>query len=163
MNTTLKISALFISASLLFMPQAQAKLKGYTYPYDISQIEWVILNWTAAYRGTTTPTDPFTLDKIQYDRKMRKVVVYANGQAAQATDENLKKSVDGILKLFVPRFPNFDASTDLFVYYTLKQEDKPDLKYKEYKGGSFSDRNSPPEELTPTPGYPQLAPPASSY
>jgi hypothetical protein len=163
MKISLKIFVLSVLVSLFFTFPAQAKLKGYTYPYDISQIEWETLNWTAAYRNTTTQTDPFTLDRIQYDRKIRKVLVYVSGQLVQATDENLKKCVDGIVKLFQQRLPNFEASTDLFVYYTLKQDGNTQVKYKEYKEGSFSDRSSPPEEPTPTPGYPQLAPPATSY
>ena len=163
MKTGLRISALLlVLASLFSASEAWAKLRNYTYPYDISQIEWEILNWTAAYRGTTKPADPFILDRMQYDRKIRKVLVYLFGKPDQATDENLNKSVDGITKLVQQRLSKFDPVTDLYVYYTLKEENKPD-KYKEYRDGSFTDRSSPPEEPTPTPGYPKLAPPATSY
>ena len=160
MRRDVKLFLLFVLISLCFMGNAQANLKGYTYPYDISQIEWQVLNWTAAWRGTTTPADPFTLDRIEYNRNERKVIVYLNGNLDDASDENLKKSIDSINSLFQQRFTNFDIITDALVYYKLKDKDQK-ISYKEYKNGTFTDRQSPPEEPVFT--QPTMMPPAISY
>lgn len=130
---------LFFSAAT-----AHASLKGYTYPYDISQIEWQILNWTAAFRGTDTPGDPFTLERMEYDRPSRKVMIYLKGSVEFASEDNLKKSVQGCTLLFKERFPDFNPESDLRVFYKLTSSESQDLIYKEYKEGSFSDALSAP-------------------
>jgi hypothetical protein len=163
MKAGLKISAFFILLFLLSAFPAQAKLKGYTYPYDISQVEWEILNWTAAYRGTVTYTAPFVLERMQYDRNTAKIVVYVTGQSAQASDENLKKSIDNLTKLFSQRLSKFEAPADLVVYYKLKQTGAAGMKYKIYEDGSFSSRDALPEEPVSEPNYPHPAPPATSF
>jgi hypothetical protein len=160
MRRNWKLFLLFALVSLCFIANAQANLKGYTYPYDISQIEWQALNWTAAWRGTTTPADPFTLDRIEYDRNERMVVVYLNGNLDDASDDNLKKSIDGINSLFQQRFTNFDILTDALVYYQLKDKDQK-MSYKEYKNGAFADRQSAPEGPKFT--RPSMIPPTTSY
>ncbi len=161
MRPVLKVSLLFLLLSLCFMANAQARVDGYTYPYDISQIEWQLLNWTSAWRGTTTPADPFTLERMEYDRSTKKVLIYLTGKTDTATEENLKKSIDGITALFKPRFSNFNLDTDAYVYYKLKSADGQSTSYKEYKNGAFADQQSSPEP--PRYGEPAMTPPATSY
>jgi hypothetical protein len=128
----------------IFVTNAHASLKGYTYPYDISQIEWQILNWTAAFRGSTTPGEPFTLERMEYDRSARKVMIYLKGSVEFASEDNLKKSVDGCALLFKQRFPDFDQVGDLYISYKLSSPDSQEVTYKEYQEGSFSDGQSAP-------------------
>ena len=143
------------------MANAQARVDGYTYPYDISQIEWQLLNWTSAFRGTSTPADPFVLERMEYDRNTKKVIIYLTGKTEDATEENLKKSIDGIAALFKPRFSNFNLDTDGYVCYKLKSADGQNISYKEYKNGAFTDQQSPSEPLRY--GEPAMMPPATSY
>jgi len=148
MKLSLKLTSLFLILSACFIiSPAQAVLSKYTYSYDISQIEWQILNWTSAYRGTLTPGDPFTLERIEYNRKTSKVFIYLTGTLATASDENLNKSVDGCTALFKQRFPGFDATTDLTIFYKFSPAAGQDLVYKEYSNGVFADRQSAPEAL----------------
>ncbi len=161
MRLGLKVSLLFLLLSWYFMGNARARVDGYTYPYDISQIEWQLLNWTSAWRGTTTPADPFTLERMEYDRNTRKVLIYLTGKTDAATDENLKKSTDGINSLFQKRFPNFNLETDAYVYYKLSSDKDQAISYKEYKDGAFTDQQSPPEP--PKSREPAMMQPATSY
>ena len=123
----------------------QAKMRDYSYPYDISQLEWQLLNWTAAWRGTASLTEPFILDRLECDRNGWIVNVYVTGSAEQATDENLKKSVDKITKTFQGKFSEFVPETDLIVHYDLQAMDGTKA-YKEYGAGSFKDGQSQTEE-----------------
>jgi hypothetical protein len=118
---------------------AQASLKGYTYSYDISQVEWQILNWTAAFRDTNTPGNPFILERMEYNRKAKKVMIYLKGGLNLASDDNLKKSLDGCTTLLKQRFPDFDSTEDLYISYKLTSSDGQNVTYKEYKEGSFND------------------------
>jgi hypothetical protein len=161
MRLGLKVSLLFLLLSWCFMGKAQARVDGYTYPYDISQIEWQLLNWTSAWRGTITPADPFTLDRMEYDRNTKKVLIYLTGKTDTATDENLKKSIDGIVSLFQKRFPNFNLDSDAYVYYKLTSDKDQNVSYKEYKNGTFTDQQSPPEPQKSR--EPAMMPPATSY
>lgn len=123
-----------------FTDTAQAKLKRYTYSYDIAEIEWQLLNWTAAWRGTTTPADPFILERMEYDRKTLKVYIYLRGDTNLDTQQNLDKSIEGIASVFSRRFPpDFDQVTDIVVYYELKSaQDGRGPVYINYKNGTFS-------------------------
>ena len=137
----LNIGILLLLCFFLFpVNSALATVKGYTYPYDISQIEWQILNWTAAYRDTTTPGDPFILERIEYDRPTRKVMIYLRGSVELASDENLQKSLNGCAGLFKQRFTDITPEGDFYISYKLTSSDgQNNLTYKEYKQGSFSD------------------------
>ncbi|MDI6605613.1 MAG: hypothetical protein QME65_00475 [Candidatus Omnitrophota bacterium] len=127
-----------------FIDTALGNLKRYTYTYDIAEIEWQLLNWTAAWCGTTTPADPFILERMEYYRTTRKVSIYLKGDPELATQDNLDKSIAGIVSLFSRRFsPDFDQGTDMAVYYELKSDkDKQNSAYIEYKNGSFSRQKS---------------------
>ncbi len=142
-----KLTRVYFGAIILLLgiiSPALAKLENYTYPYDISQIEWQVLNWTAAWKGTTTPADPFILDRIEYDRKTVKVSVYLKGKSEDNTEDNLKKSLDGITKAFTGRLAQFDPETDLIIHYTITSPDDPNKTYQvEYRNGSFGS----PEEI----------------
>lgn len=138
MEFNLKLFALFIALLLSFSTTAQARLTAYTYPYDISEIEWQILNWTAAWRGTTTPAEPFILERMEYDRKEKKANIYLTGRPEQASDDNLNKTITGITSLFHQRFPNFEPESDLIVHYNLKSEKGEKTLYIEYNQGAFS-------------------------
>ncbi len=123
----------------IFIGSAEARLKRYTYPYDIAEIEWQFLNWTAAWRGTTALADPFTLDRLVYDRQTRKANIYLSGKDTDAAQANLDKSIKEIISLFSKRFsPDFDANTDLVVHYMLKSEDAKKITYIKYEDSSFT-------------------------
>ncbi|MBC8436646.1 MAG: hypothetical protein H8D90_01995 [Candidatus Omnitrophica bacterium] len=137
------IALVFVIGCFYFMnftDTAQANLKRYTYSYDIAEIEWQLLNWTAAWRGTTTPAKPFILDRMEYDRGTRKVSIYLKGDTDLDTQQNLNKSIEGIVSLFSKRFPpDFDQTTDIVVYYELKSaQDGRDSVYINYENGVFS-------------------------
>ena len=134
-----------ILLSCFIASPAQAVLSKYTYSYDISQLEWQILNWTSAYRGTLTPGDPFTLERIEYNRKSSKVTVYLTGMLDLATDENLNKSLSGITDLFSRRFPGFDPAADLIINYKLMPDSGQEAVCKEYSAGEFNDRQPAPD------------------
>jgi len=125
---------------LCFTGNALANLNRYSYPYDISQLEWQLLNWTTAWRGTATPASPFILERMECDRKGWKVTLYVNGMFSQATDESLKTSIDNITSTFKNRFPEFDPKTDLTVYYNLGSSTMV------YKDGNFSNVNKSSQE-----------------
>ncbi|TRZ93983.1 hypothetical protein D4R78_07165 [bacterium] len=110
-----------------------ANLAQYTYSYDISQIEWQLLNWTVAWRGTTTPAAPFILERMDFDRRERIIKIYVNGLANQASEDNLKESIDKINANISQRFSEFDPKSDLVVYYSLGA-----ASY-EYINGGFKD------------------------
>lgn len=156
MNFKLKLFLVFVLLSGL-VGIAQAKINKYTYPYDISEIEWQILNWGADWRGTTTLADPFVLDKIDYDRKDRKVIIYLSGKSEQGTNELLKKSIDGIEEKFKERFPGFEAKSDLIVYYNLRSEKDPKNSYFTYSKGDFSVQESLSKQ------QPAMPEPTTSY
>src|SRR3989338_7192847 len=120
----------------IFFSFARADLQRYTYPYDISQIEWQLLNWTAAWRGSTTLANPFILENMEYDRKANRVHIYLSGKVEEASDENLEKSINTIISRFQERFPKFEAKEDLVVHYNLKSE-KNETSYREYSDGAF--------------------------
>ena len=144
MSLSLKLVLIFsFLLPFLIATPAQAVLSRYTYTYDISQLEWQILNWTSAYRGTLTPGDPFTLERIEYDRKPAKVIVYLTGTPDIASEDNLNKSLKGITSLFAQRFPGFDPETDLIIYYKLSSGDGQEASYKQYSAGDFSDCQAP--------------------
>lgn len=161
MRSNLRLSLLFVLLSLGLVVSAQARVDGYTYPYDISQIEWQLLNWTSAWRGTTTPADPFTLERMEYDRNTKKVLIYLTGKIDDASEDNLKKSIDGIVSVFQKRFPNFNLDNDAYVYYKLGSDKDQNILYKEYNNGTFSDQQSPPEP--PKSREPVMMQPATSY
>lgn len=119
---------------------AYADIKRYTYTYDIAEVEWQLLNWTAAWRNTTTPAGPFTLDRMAYSREARQISVYLKGDTSLDTQDNLDKSISQLVSLFSERFrPNFDPAKDMVVYYDLRSaEDKDNPAYIEYRNGAFS-------------------------
>lgn len=144
----MKLKSRVILAVILFfsfLAIADAKMRKYSYPYDISQVEWQLLNWTAAWRGTTSPAGPFVLDRLECDRDGWIVNVYVTGTPDLATDENLKKSIDNITKVFQDKFPDFVAETDLIVHYNLLSADGNKV-YKEYSAGSFNDGQAASQE-----------------
>ncbi len=148
MRVSLKFTLLsLILLSCFLISPAQAVLNKYTYSYDISQIEWQILNWTSAYRDTLTPGDPFTLERIEYNRKTLKVIIYLTGTLDKASQDNLNKSLLGCTTLFKQRFSGFDATTDLIIFYKFLPPEGQGLVYKEYSNGVFTDRQSAPEAL----------------
>ncbi|MFH1441927.1 MAG: hypothetical protein ABIH18_07820 [Candidatus Omnitrophota bacterium] len=130
---------IFISLllSFVFVNNSQARIRQYINPYDISQIEWQLLNWTAAWRDTTTPAFPFTLERMEYDRTKRKVIIYLQGKSEFATDENLRKSIDGIASLFNQKFPEFNPKEDMIVYYSLISPEGNKTVPIKYENGSF--------------------------
>jgi len=142
------IALLLILLSCFIASPAHAVLSKYTYTYDISQLEWQILNWTSAYRGTLTPGDPFNLERIEYNRKNAKVIVYLTGMLDLSSEDNLNKSLDGVSSLFAQRFPGFDPKTDLIIYYKLLPLTGQDAVYKEYNAGEFNDRKSAPDAVS---------------
>lgn len=128
-------------AGLLFwsgVPSAEAKLRKATYIQEISKIDWQLLNWTAAWRGTKKPADPFILERMEYDRDARQVEVYLNGDPKEATDENLQKSISGITAVLQDEFPDFEPRDDLIVHYSLKSEEDNKTLNITYKDGTFS-------------------------
>ena len=127
-----------------FAANAQASLNGYTYSYDISQIEWQILNWVASFRDTNTPGDPFSLERMEYNRNEKKVMIYLKGSVNLASDDNMKKSLNGCTALLTQRFPNFDPTRDMYIYYKLFSPDGKNVTYKEYKEGLFNDAQAAP-------------------
>jgi len=144
LNPKLILMFLFFLSCFIASP-AHAVLSKYTYTYDISQLEWQILNWTSAYRGSLTPGDPFTLERIEYNRKTAKVIVYLSGMLDLSSEDNLNKSLGGVTRLFAQRFPGFDSKTDLIIYYKLLPLTGQDAVYKEYSAGEFNDRQSAPD------------------
>lgn len=149
------ITLLFAVGCLYFMhfsDTAQARLKRYTYSYDIAEIEWQLLNWTAAWRGTTTPADPFTLERMEYSRKDWKVYIYLTGDTSLDTQANLDKSIEGIVSLFSRRFPpEFDQKTDIVVYYELKSREGGGGPVSiTYSNGAFSRGKSAPGSSGPS-------------
>ncbi len=136
-----RIMFLILSLGFCFMlvNDAQAVIKDYTYPYDISQIEWQLLNWTSAWRQTTRGTDPFTLDRMEYDRTTRKVNIYLSGSAELASEGNLQKGMDTIAKLFIERFKKIDPEAELLLHITLLDKDNKETII-EYKDGLFTNQ-----------------------
>lgn len=137
----IKKGILIISGLLffIFIGSAEAGFRRYTYSYDISEIEWQFLNWTAAWRGTTILADPFTLDRMAYDRKTKKANIYLSGKDKDASEINLNRSLEQIISLFNNHFPpEFDAKTDLVIHYILKSDDAQKITYIKYEDGSFS-------------------------
>jgi len=128
-----------------FLTVAEAKMRKYSYPYDISQLEWQLLNWTSAWRGTTNLTDPFTLDRLECDRNGWIVNVYVSGDSDLGTEDNLQKSINNITEVFQNRFKDFVAETDLIVHYNLVSKDGVKV-YKEYFAGAFSEGHQASEE-----------------
>jgi len=133
MRLRLKLCGLLVLLLLSSNVTVWANLAKYTYSYDISQIEWQLLNWTAAWRGTTVPAAPFVLERMEFDRKERIIKIYVNGAANQASEDNLKESIDKINTNISQRFFEFDPKSDLVVYYSLGA-----VSY-EYINGSFKD------------------------
>ncbi|MFH0763161.1 MAG: hypothetical protein V1925_04665 [Candidatus Omnitrophota bacterium] len=129
---------------LSFTSTAGANLKRYTQSYDIAEVEWQLLNWTAAWRNTTTPAKPFILERMEYSRQTRKISIYLKGEASMDTQDNLDKSIEGIVSLFAGRFPpDFDQATDITVYYELESEEEGQKPvYIEYNNSSFSRQKS---------------------
>lgn len=123
MSAVLKIFIPVIFLLLAFSNNSYASLEGYTYPYEISYIDWQLLSYSTICHNTKTPADPFVLDRLEYDRKLRKIKVYLTGSAADATDENFNKALGNIVKVLIERFPKFDRLQDLVVYYDLSPAD----------------------------------------
>lgn len=127
----------FFLSFFIFLNNSQARIRQYINPYDISQMEWQLLNWTAAWRGTTTPAYPFTLERMEYDRAKQKVVIYLQGKSELATDENLHKSIDTITSSFNQKFPEFNAKEDLAAYYSLTSSEGDKIACIKYENDSF--------------------------
>jgi len=128
---------------------ALAKLSRYTYPYDISYIEWELLTMTTAWRGTSTLAAPFILENMKFDRKDRLVHIYLKGKLEQATDENLKKSIAEINSRILEKFAEFEVNYDLTVRYQLVSEDGKKTDYIEYAQGVFNNGAVGPESKNP--------------
>lgn len=126
---------LFVAVSI-----GEANIRNHMYTYDISQLDWQLLNWTSAWRGTTRLAEPFILDRMEFDRQDRKIIVYLDGTLEQATEENLKKSIQNITEVFRTKFPTFEPKEDLIVYYTLKSQDGNKV-YKQYITGASVDKS----------------------
>ena len=119
MSAVLKISVFAIFLLLAFSNNSYASLESYTYPYEISYMDWQLLSYSTLCHNTITPADPFILDRLEYDRKLRKIKVYLTGSVTDATDDNFNKALGNIVKLLTERFPKFDRAQDLIVYYDL--------------------------------------------
>ncbi len=139
----------FLLSSFVFLNDSQARIRQYINPYDISQMEWQLLNWTAAWRGTTTSSYPFTLERMEYDRVKLKVVIYLQGKSELAADENLRKSIDGISFLFNQKFPEFNAKEDLIVYYSFASSEGNKTVPIKYENGSFIKEDSNSRQSLP--------------
>lgn len=140
MRIRVKLFGLSVLLILSFASSASANLSRYMYLYDISMLEWQLLNWAAAWHGTTTPADPFVLERMEYDRKERKINIYLSGAPDKKTDDNLKKSIDNISSNIQQRFPEFDPKSDLIAHYSFGSF------ACEYKDGTFRDSNSSVQE-----------------
>ncbi len=127
----------FFLSFFILLNNSQARIRQYINPYDISQMEWQLLNWTAAWRGTTTPSFPFTLERMEYDRPSLKVIIYLQGKSELAVDENLRKSIDSISSLFSQKFPEFNVKEDLIVYYSIISSQGDKTVTIKYENGSF--------------------------
>jgi len=148
-----KLLILLTLVSLTLLSSAQAKLNRFTYPYDISQLEWQLLNWTAAWRGTTKPADPFTLERMEYQRKERKVHIYLTGKTELGREENYKKAIEKITLTFQESFSDFEPQEDLMVHFNLTSETDNKSSYLEYNNGSFSNEEKPLVQPSPGAGY----------
>jgi hypothetical protein len=148
-----KFAVFFIFSAILFFGfsvNTYAALGDYLRSYDISWLEWQILNWTTAFRGTTTPAGPFILERIEYDRKSRLINIHVSGSAESATEDNLKESIDGITALFHEKFPKFDPKADLTVYYKLESEADKQAVSMVYSNGSFGSKEIKPAKSKAT-------------
>lgn len=153
MAQRVKLVILLVSLSFVLAPCAQAKLNRFTYPYDISQLEWQLLNWTAAWRGTATPGGPFTLERMEYQRKERKVHIYLTGNTELGTEANFKKAIENITSTFKGSFPDFEPQEDLTAHFNLASEKENKSSYLEYNNGSFSNEEKPLVQPSPGMGY----------
>ncbi len=132
-----KLLTLMAFIFLNLMSPAKAELAKYVYPYDISELDWQLLKWTAAWHDTKTPCAPFTLDYLEYNRKQRTIEVYLKGLIQEGTPENLKESMKTVATFISSRFSYFKPEKDLIIHYALSSEDKSKSIYIEYKEGNF--------------------------
>ncbi len=116
---------------------ASAKLSRYTYPYDISYIEWELLTMTTAWRDTTALADPFILENMVFNRKDKVIHVYLRGKSEQASEENLKDSIAAINARLLEKFAEFEVNSDLMVHYALTSADGKKTSGMEFSNGAF--------------------------
>jgi len=148
MKNIVRLLVLTLAAIVIFSPNVEAKLKRYKVVQEMSKIDWQLMNWTAAWRGTTKPASPFILERMEYDYAINKITIYLNGKAEQATDDSLNSSISGIITLLQERFPEFEADKELLVYYEIKSDKDPASSYIEYNEGSFNRNSSGPKTKT---------------
>lgn len=148
MKNVFRLMVLILAALLIFASGAEAKLKKYKYIQETSKLDWQLLNWTAAWRGTTRPASPFILERMEYDHALSKIAIYVNGKTDQATDDNLNNSISGIVSLLQERFPDFEVKNDLIVYYEIKSDKDPKSSYIEYNNGDFNRNSLGPQTKT---------------
>jgi len=124
------LALLLFVIPVLFPANSSADISRYTYPYDISQLEWQLLNWTAAWRGTITPADPYILERMEYNRTERKIYLYVKGTSF--AQEDLNSSIKNITDTFQKTFLQFAPETDLVVDYRSGKD-----TVMEYRDGNF--------------------------
>lgn len=137
MRARLMLLVLSFVFCFVLVSDAQAVMRDYTYPYDISQIEWQLLNWTAAWRNSTQGTNPYTLERMEYDRSALKVHIYLSGPGELASEENLQKGMDTIAKLFTGRFKKIDPEKEILLHISLLDKDNKPISI-EYKNGLYT-------------------------
>jgi hypothetical protein len=118
--------------------QAKAELNRYLYPYEISELDWQLLQWTSAWHDSQDQFAPFKFERVEYTRKVKKIMVYLTGLIADGTKNNLNLSLQKLNKVFTLRFSYFDAKKDLQVFYRLLSQDKTKAVNIEYNDGMFS-------------------------
>ncbi len=116
---------------------ALAKLIRYTYPYDISYIEWELLSMSSAWRGSSSLADPFVLENMVFDRQAKIIHIYLEGKPEQATEVNLNKSIEEIKTRLLEKFADFEINSDLTVHYDLVPSDGKKTFRMEFNQGAF--------------------------
>ena len=132
-----KVSVFLLIMLFCFAGNAGARLNDYLYPCEVSHLDWYLLTWLTAWRGSTIPAGPFVLDRMHYDRETRKIEIFVTGKVGEETDDNLQRSIEGISEKFQDTLREFDPVTDLKVYYDLEIFGSDDTKRIIYEGGEF--------------------------
>jgi len=134
MRSALSCFLFFFVAVFIFFGNAHARLNKYTLDIGISQVEWQLMNENIALRGSSTFAPPFVLSNISFSRDLGKIKVEFYGNASDATDENLQKSLDLITKFLRNDFPEFEPAKDLVIDYKLTTQEAGKILYVKYTG-----------------------------
>ncbi|MBI4982476.1 MAG: hypothetical protein HZC15_05015 [Candidatus Omnitrophica bacterium] len=133
MRILLSCFLFFFVATFIFFGNAHARLSKYTQDAGISWVEWQLMNENIALRGSSTFAPPFVLSNISFSRDLGKIKVELYGNSNDATDENLQKSLDLIIKFLRNDFPEFEPDKDLVIDYRLTTQEASKNLYIKYK------------------------------